>query len=312
MRTITGHEALPGVVRSHVLRLDRRFVGFVIIVTVGLACAWAFVARRELAGSVINENITRLEQGRLLFDAMRARTQQMLRSECRLLVEDPRLKATLATQGIDEATVADILGDLKAQRGSGMLLVLTPEGRVFAQAGADPFRGLDLSASTVVKNARGAGDAVGAWVIGGSIVDVGITSVRFDRGVIAYLVVGLPIDPSFLKAVGDGAGASVAIISGTDVTIASSEDVKLKNAFAHYVRQSTALHGHAIEIGGERYVAMMTELEPTAQTHPRLALLRAVAPSASLFAMLSWLLVIPPILVLGAVLLATSRSSYRT
>src|SRR5215213_9277496 len=114
---------------------NRSFFGVVVVLTVGLACAWSFVARRELAGSVVHENIARLERGRALFDALRARTQQSLRAESRLLVEDPRLKATLATQGIDEATVSDILRDVARLRGTGMLIVLSPEGRVFAQAG---------------------------------------------------------------------------------------------------------------------------------------------------------------------------------
>ena len=290
---------------------NRSIFGVVVIVTVGLACAWSFVSRRELAGSVERENIARLERGRVLFDAIRTRTQQSLRAECRLLVEDPRLKATLATQGIDENTVSDILRDLARLRGSGMLIVLSPDGRVFAQAGADELRGLDLSASAVVKKARSAGDAVGSWVIGGSIIDVGVVSVRFDAGVIAYLVVGLPIDQPFLKAVGDGAGVGVAIVSGTDVAVASTDDMKLKTAFARYARQAAALQSHAIELEGEHYVAMMTELESTAQTRPRLALLRALAPSKGLFQTLDWLLFVPPILVLIAMLLAMSRSSYR-
>jgi len=296
MRTITAYEPAG---RSYTLRLNRSFFGVVVAVTVGLACAWSWVARQELAGSVVNENVARLEHARILFDAIRARTQQMLRAECRLLVEDPRLKSTLATQGIDEATVADILRDLAKLRGSGMLIVLTPEGRVFAQAGADELRGLDLSASAVVKNARNTGEAIGAWVIGGNIVDVGITSVRFDSGVIAYLVVGLPIDRSVLSAVGDGAGVSVALISGGQVTIAT----KLDKAFARYVRQPAPL----LEIDGERYVARMTDVEPGAQAHPRLAMLRALGPSDDLFETVKLLLFVPPVLVLVAVLFAMSK-----
>ena len=115
----------------------------VIVLAVGVASVWTFIARNQLQASIAQESSQHLIGARKAFDGLRSQTQTNLTSHCRVLVEDPRLKATLATEGINAATVADILQDLSKLRRSGFLLVLSPDGRVFAQAGALPAEGLE-------------------------------------------------------------------------------------------------------------------------------------------------------------------------
>src|SRR5688572_21646352 len=91
----------------------------VIVLTVGIASVWTFVARRQLTSAAILEATDHLGNAREAFSIAIARQQAELQSHCRVLVEDPRLKSTLATEGIDEATVADILDDLAKLRGTG-------------------------------------------------------------------------------------------------------------------------------------------------------------------------------------------------
>jgi len=123
----------------------------IIVLTVGVATVWSLVALHQLSASVARESASHLDHARRAFELTRARRLDSLRALARVMVEDPRLKSTLSTDGVDEVTVADILGDLGKLRGTGFLLVLTPDGRVFAQAGADELRGLDLSGSSAVK-----------------------------------------------------------------------------------------------------------------------------------------------------------------
>src|SRR5215475_14394059 len=107
----------------------------ILALTFGVAAVWSLVALHQLSSAIVRESATHLERARRTFDLTRARTLDSLRAQARVMVEDPRLKSTLSTEGIDEATVADILGDLGKLRGTGFLIVLSPEGRVFAQAG---------------------------------------------------------------------------------------------------------------------------------------------------------------------------------
>lgn len=279
------------------------FAAIIVVLAVGLGAAWSYVAQRQLATAITGNAITEVDRAGAVFHLVRARTQESLRAQCRLLVEDPRLKSTLATEGMDEATVADILGDLGKQRGSGFVMVLNPEGHVFAEWGADELRGLDLSASAVIKNAKGASEAVtGSWVIGKTIIDLGAMTIRLDGQVIAFLVVGQQVDAELAKTLAAATGDGIAVVVGGEVTLLS--DPALRPVVETLARDSGTFGGRPVDAA---HVGAMLDLEETAQSHPRLAVVRPLEPTAQQFALLGWLLWLPPVLVLIALMLAMSR-----
>lgn len=273
-----------------------------------LLVAWSSTARRKLDAAILGSAAGSLDRAHRLFDGLRARALAGLLSQCRVLVEDPRLKASLATEGVDETTVSDILADILRLRRTGFLLVLSQDGHVFAEAGADELRGLDLSGSSVMSRVRGASDAVGgAWVIGGKLVDLAVTSVRFDQSVLAYLVVGQAVDLELVKTVDDGTGIAIAVIAGREPAPSSTTDGELRAVFQALAAEAGARPVHPIERGGERYLAATVELEGTPQTHPRLALVRSLAPERMLFEPFTWLLWVPYALILLAAALGVLR-----
>ncbi|HWU90784.1 MAG TPA: hypothetical protein VN253_26140 [Kofleriaceae bacterium] len=284
-----------------------------VVLMVGVAALGSYVLLRQLDTAVATDNRSRLDSARSVFDLLRARALEEMRSQGRILVEDPRLKSTLNIQGIDEATVADILRDLSKLRGTGMLVVLTPEGRVFAESGAPELRGLDLSASGVVKKAQSSNEAgVGSWVIGNKIIDLAIIAIRYDTNVISYLVVGQTVDQNLLKAVSTATGAGIGIAIGTEWAVAS--DDKLKGLT--HLAQSSGAASQLFEADGTRYVASVIELEQMGQSRPRLVLVQSLAASTSAFSDFRWLLLLAPsVLVFIAMMLAIivtgSRSNYR-
>ena len=286
------------------------FVILLLILLVAGAALGAFVAQRQLNGAIAVENRSKLEAAKGVFDLLRTRALEDMRGQGRILVEDPRLKSTLNTEGIDEATVADILRDLGRLRGAGMLVVLTPEGRVFAEAGAPELRGLDLSASAVVKRAKESKDAVkGSWVIGNKIFDLSITAIQFEANVIAYLVVGQTIDQALLKSLGTSTGVGLGIAIGTEFTAVSDDQLKAMTMLAQQQQQTTDLP--PFELGGASYVASVVELEQMGQSRPRLVLVQSLAPTSATFSIFKWLLWLSPILVLLGIALAIGLSSNR-
>src|SRR5262245_8840296 len=175
-------------------RAPYRFVIALIVLLVGLASLGVLVVDRQLQLAIDADARADLDRGHDAFALVRARALDAMSGQCRVLVDDTRLRAALGTEGIDEATVADILRDLASARAAGMLVVLGVDGRVFAQANATELRNLDLSASAVVKRARAEGSSVGSWVIGGRLIDLSIMAIRRGKDVLAYLVVGQAID----------------------------------------------------------------------------------------------------------------------
>ena len=277
----------------------------IVMLTVAAAVVWSLVALKQLSSSIVRESVAHLERAHRTFDVTRARTLDSLRTQARVMVEDPRLKSTLATEGIDEPTVADILGDLAKLRTTGFLMVLSLDGRVFAQAGADELRGLDLSGSSAVKKAQGTLDAVpGSWVIGGKIMDLSIMPVRFGPNPIAYLVVGQAIDQEMLNSITEQTGVAIATAAGQTVMLAAPGGESTKTLFNALVGRLDGSQSQLIELGGDTYVASLSELEESGQTRPHLLVAQSLAPAETSFATTRWMIFIPPVLVIIAVLFA--------
>ncbi|MEO8700534.1 MAG: hypothetical protein ABI867_10845 [Kofleriaceae bacterium] len=278
----------------------------VIVLAVGITAVWTYIARDQLRASVVDEGAQHLVQARKAFDALRTQTQLNLTAHCRVLVEDPRLKSTLATEGMDAATVTDILQDLGKLRRGGFLLVLSPDGRVFAQTGASELEGLDLSASAVVKKARDADDAtVGSWAIAGKVMDLSIKSIRYGESLVAYLVVGQQVGEALFAAVDDQTGVAIASVFANKVAMASSKDPQVADVVARVVAEPGTGLPQVLSSNGLRYVATSVELPETAQAH-RLVLVSSLEPVAQRFRTLDWMVVVPPVLVLLAVLFVFS------
>jgi hypothetical protein len=204
--------------------------------------------------------------------------------------------------------VHDILDDILRLRRAGFLLVLSPEVRVFAQAGADELHGLDLSGSNVMSRARSAGEAVGgAWVIDGKLIDVAVAPVRFDRAVLAYVVVGQAVDASLVKAVEDSTGIAAAVLAGPEPAPTSTSDARLAAVFQLIAAEAVARPAHVVERDGDSYLVASFDLEGTPPTHPRLAMARALAPQREPFAAFTSLLWVPCGLVLLGVVLGALR-----
>jgi hypothetical protein len=176
---------------------------------------------------------------------------------------------------------------------------------VFAQAGADELRGLDLSGSSAVKKAQGSAEAVtGSWVIGGKILDLSIMPVRFGAKPIAYLVVGTAVDQDMVNAVADQTGVAVATTTGQTIMLSAPPDDQTKAVFAAVVGQLDSSAPQLFNVNGETYVAALSELEESGQTRPRLVVAQPLSQLRATFATSRWLLFIPPVLVIIAVLFA--------
>src|SRR5262249_11222508 len=81
---------------AHAAPRTRRVAWLYVAVTAlamtGVAAGWQVVARHRLDAAVIATATEQVDRARSVFDGLRARTVAGLMSECRVLVEDPRLK----------------------------------------------------------------------------------------------------------------------------------------------------------------------------------------------------------------------------
>jgi len=78
------------------------------------------------------------------------RQREQLVAEVKVLADDNRIRTTVLAPKFDEATVQDVLEDLRKSSGATLLAVLDASGKVQAVTGAVGLRQVDLSGSAAV------------------------------------------------------------------------------------------------------------------------------------------------------------------
>jgi len=275
-----------------------------VAVALGLAAVWSVVALRILSSAVAHRTGDQLAQAAAMFDALRTRAADELRLHSRATAGDPRLAAALAAGGPDSAAVADLVTELAARRGTGLVVLLAPDGRVVTQAGADELRGLDIAGTRPFDRAQRATDAASAgWVVGDRIVDLGIAPVGPAAAPAAYLVFGEEVGLPAVTLVADRTGVAIACAVGDTITLAAPGDVP-RQIFASVAGRDEPVDGQRIELRGESYVVSVYELYGPGQLRPRLILAQSLAHAGATFTAVRWMTYSPVLLVLLAALTA--------
>src|SRR5262245_18711681 len=76
---------------------------------VAIALAWVFAARALLSEGLEREDEASLARSQAAFSYGLTQLTERVRAEVWLMGEDPRLRSALATEGIDERTIVDLL-----------------------------------------------------------------------------------------------------------------------------------------------------------------------------------------------------------
>ena len=92
-----------------------------------------------------------LGQAGASLEQLLARQRDQLVAEVKVLADDNRIRATVLAPKFDEATVQDILEDLRKSSGATLLAVVDAAGKVTAVTGAAGLREVNLGASPAVK-----------------------------------------------------------------------------------------------------------------------------------------------------------------
>lgn len=245
----------------------RSWVGVLLsVLTVALAVLWYTVVNASMEAGARAQNEAAVNGADALLGVFAEDVQLRLRTESQLMSEDPRLKSTLATPGIDEATIQDVLTDLRRQTNADFIAVLNPAARVQAEVGAGFLRGLDLSTSSVVKGAQVSADSVGgAWVVADRLVDVSAKAIRFGNQVVAYLMVGAPQTEATLQRVYQVTGSGCALLVGGKVSQAYPATGSFQGIFGSLAAEPAAFGTRVMSIGGKPYVVRLADVKNTQQ-----------------------------------------------
>jgi Double sensory domain of two-component sensor kinase len=213
----------------------------------GLAAWLAHGQLEQLLATLDNES---LDQASRTLQELVSRQREQLVSEVRVLADDNRIRATVLAPKFDEATVQDVLEDLRKSSGATLLAVLDASGKVRAVTGAVSLRQVDLGASTAVRDGfqRPTSDI---WTLPDQVQVIGLAPVRLGGETPALLVKGLPLAKSQLATVEAALGVSGALFIGDRMTASSSNDTQHQDALRSAARLADG--NDDLVLGGAAY-----------------------------------------------------------
>ena len=198
-----------------------------IFAALGAAC---WMADRQLQRFLSDLDDQVLGQAARTLEQLVDRQREQLVSEVKVLADDNRIRATVLAPHFDQATVQDVIEDLRRSSGATLLAVLDGSGKVEAVTGAVGLKEVNLGGSPAVKAAfdRPTSDV---WTLPDQVQVIGLAPIRAGDQAPALLVKGLPLAKSQLSTVQTALGVSGAVFIGDRIAASSAQTADLEEAF---------------------------------------------------------------------------------
>jgi phosphoserine phosphatase RsbU/P len=143
---------------------------------------------------------------------LHATKQSLHRQECRVVAEEPRLKAVVATEDIARETIVDAVRTLADTLRAGVFVIVDAEGDLIADNADPDAAGFALGERPVVANALAHGREAGVWLADGRAFRVEGCRLEFGARVVGALVIGHSIDDEFAGTVARQTGGKLVVI----------------------------------------------------------------------------------------------------
>jgi phosphoserine phosphatase RsbU/P len=181
--------------------------------------------------------------------------QSLNRQECRVVAEEPRLKAVVATSDVARETILDAVKTLSETLNAGVFVLVDANGQLIADIQAPEATEGDLSANPVVKTALANGEGTGVWIAETTAYQVSSCRLEFGQRIVGALVIGHAIDDKFADMVAKHTGGALMLtLDGSAITLMPKdvEAGELPPAVAA-VRVGVA----EVSLGGETFFAQL-------------------------------------------------------
>jgi len=194
-----------------------------------LAIAASMMSQRLIDRFLVQLDNDALQTARKVFERTLEEQRAQALSQVSVLAEDTRIRSTAMMANLDEATMRDVLKDLMATSGAGLMAVLDVNGKVRAVTGAEGLRDVDLGSSTVVKAALQRPSAY-IWTFPQQVLAVGVAPIRTQDQVNAFLVMGFEAAKTALSAIHGSLGVSAAVLLGDKLVVSGTDDAAALDA----------------------------------------------------------------------------------
>jgi len=198
------------------------------MVALAAVASWFTSAAFERSLSRLDEQAVR-QAGVALDRALDGQRAQAL-AQARLLADDNRVRATVITPRFDEATVRDVLDDLRKASGATVMGVLDVHGRVNAVSGLDALKRETLGQTAAMKAAMEKATA-DVWSFPDRVLVIALAPILSGNQVAALMMVGFELGGPALTAIEQASGVAGALVVADKIVARSSSDPAVGAAF---------------------------------------------------------------------------------
>lgn len=199
-------------------------------VLLALGCVSTWAATRQMDAFLNGLDVQAVQQASKVLDRSVERQRTYLLSEVGVLADDTRIRASVMTPDFNEATVKDILDDLKTASGASILAVLDLQGKVRAVSGAQVLRNVDLGASPLIKEAQER-PAAYVWSFPDRVLIVGAAAIHSGTEASALFLMAFELGSATLNGIRDMLAVDGAVLVGDRIVASSTSDPDRAAAF---------------------------------------------------------------------------------
>lgn len=197
-----------------------------IVLTIVFALTAALVATtlvvsRVLTQATRNQLAQELTRESAAFADMLRYRKSLHRAETRMLADEPRLKAVVATDDVTRATVQGVVLELRRALRCDLLVITDREGRVIADSAHADAEGASLADNPVLMATLSQGESDDIWLDDSTLFQVYGRRIAFGSTTVGAVVTGYKIDDGLAESLAHHLGADVALVHDRNVIAAS-------------------------------------------------------------------------------------------
>lgn len=194
-------------------------------VSVAIA-GWQLQARARFAELEQQRASECLANARASLEPWRKAVEQRVMGAAAMVAGDPRLRPMANNAELDEATLSDVLQDLRTEGRLDVVALTSAQGRVRAVVGAKGLSQVSLSgADGLTRAAKAEGPVAFSWGLEGRLLSMGATAVRDGDKVLGFVAVGKDLSAELPSQFAETC-AQLALLSNDQVLTAAEGPAK--------------------------------------------------------------------------------------
>lgn len=210
----------------------------------------------------VEREVAELAAGRARFEELQRMRASLYHSKNRVLAEEPRLRAVLATPEVSPPTVLGVARDLAAAVNCDLFVVTDASGRVVADTSDESAAGSDASSNPLIAAALSHGTASGVWADPEAAYQIDARAVAFGERLLGVSVVGYRLDDRVAESARTMSDGIFVITRGEQVLAASALPAWMSSPRRELTAALTRVPGALTSLGwletshgGERLLA---------------------------------------------------------